>query len=93
MIRALLLPLILAGCCANPEVIIDTQEVYIPVYEPCQVDMPRHVSYETESLSKDSSDFEKIRALLVERRQRMVTEGELRLLLDACTARLNTSPG
>lgn len=81
--------LALIGCGSTPETIVEIQEVLVPVFEPCDVEMPEEQVYATSVLSSDSTDFEKIRALLVERRQRMTMEEELRLLLDACSQPLN----
>jgi hypothetical protein len=84
----------LVGCCGTPEkeILIETIEVKVPVYEPCPVVQPDPPRYATEGLRKNDTDFEKIRTLLVERRQRSATEAELRLLLDACTDPLNPLP-
>ena len=78
--------LALAGCCTPPEpiTITETVEIQVPVLEKCQVEMPRRMPYATESLSKEDTDFEKIRALLVELRERQGTEEELRILLASC---------
>ena len=83
--RALFLVL-LTGCAADPviEYVDRPVEVKVPVVMPCQAVMPAVVRYATEGLKADDSDFDKIKALLVERRQRETTENELRALLGAC---------
>jgi hypothetical protein len=77
--------------CSTPSTIIETVEVRVPVIEPCPVSIPDTASYAAEKLSVDDTDFEKIRALLIERRQRISTEEELRALLLACVIPLNPS--
>lgn len=80
------IPLILAGCCTAPEpiTVVETLEVEVPVMEKCPVEMPRRVAYSTRSVKKEDSDFDKIRALLMERRERDAAEQELRELLAVC---------
>jgi hypothetical protein len=85
--------LALSGCAGKTKTLIETVTVQVPVFEPCDVDVPTPLRYATEDLRPGDSDFEKIRALLVERRQRMTVEEELRLLLTACTEELKTPPG
>ena len=77
--------LMLAGC-ATPriEYIREPVEVLVPIAQPCPVTAPGFMEYATEFLTLESDDFEKIRAVLVERRQRSVVEEELRALLEVC---------
>jgi hypothetical protein len=74
----------LSGC-ASPSTVVDTVEVKVPVVLPCEAEVPSPMKYATADLAASSTDFDKIRALLVERRQRMSVEQELRVLLEACT--------
>lgn len=79
--------LLLAGC-GSTEVIkyVDRPIVVeVPVSIPCEAVVPREAVYSTDKLVISSSDFEKIQALLIERKERGATESELRLLLDSCT--------
>lgn len=84
--RALLLGMILpiAGC-TTTEYVKEPVDVYVPVPVPCDVDAPPIKRYAGDYLSIDDSAFDKIRALLVERRERAQAEAELRALLEACT--------
>ena len=82
-----LLMLLLTGC-GSTEVIryVDRPvTVEVPVYTPCEVHMPKVVTYTTDRLTARSTDFEKIQALLIERKERGASEDELRLLLSICT--------
>lgn len=78
--------LVLTGCCTTPDpiTIVETVEVKVPVRVECPVEMPRRAAYAAEALTAESTDFDKIRALLVERRQRDTAEEELRALLAVC---------
>lgn len=79
---------LLAGCISQPE----PEKVYIkvpvrvemPVPIPCPVELPAGKRYETKRLKKSDTDFDKIRAVLIELRQRAATEEELRALLGVC---------
>ena len=80
----LLVCLVMYGCASDPVVRVDTVEVYIPIIEPCPVDPPVAYDYESSYLTKSSSDFDKIRAILIEIKQRAGVESALRALLDSC---------
>lgn len=86
MIRVLALIALLAGC-ASPEVryIRVPVQVDVPVRIPCGVDVPPERTYAASRLDAASSDFDKIKALLIERQQRAGVESELRILLGICT--------
>lgn len=91
MTRLLLAFVLLSGCASKPpEVVYKTTEVQVPVSAPCPVDVPPPMNYESGVLSISSSDFQKIKFLLIERHQRIDTEAMLRALLRVCTEGLNT---
>lgn len=75
----------LSGC-ASParEPLPRVVRIEVPVIIPCPVTVPMPYPYATASLTKESTDFDKIKALLVELKQRDVTEEELRALLAVC---------
>lgn len=84
--RILLLGMILpiVGC-TTTEYVKEPVDVYVPVPVPCDVEIPPDVRHATDYLSREDSDFDKIKALLVERRERAALEAELRALLKACS--------
>lgn len=89
MIHKLILCIICAtflGACASnkPEPLPRVVRVEVPVILPCPVIMPPIGDYATAYLTKGHSDFDKIKALLVEREERKWVELELRELLGAC---------
>lgn len=71
--------------CTTTEYVKEPVDVYVPVPVPCHVNIPPPKRHATDYLSKDDSDFDKIRALLVERRERQSVERELRALLETCS--------
>ena len=79
---------LIIGCTSQPAArYIDRPvRVEVPVLLPCPVTEPPRRGYATAGLVRDSTPFEKIRALLVERKERAATESELRELLGACTS-------
>lgn len=82
----LALIILLMGCGSN-EVIryVDRPvKVEVPIVMPCPVEIPAEAQYATDRLTVRATDFEKIRALLVERKERGATETELRVLLASC---------
>lgn len=87
-ITVLLALLTLAGCATEPEVRYRTrvQQVEIPITQPCPVQIPPVERYATSYLTGLSTDYEKIRALVAERKQRAGMEADLRELLRACIA-------
>ena len=83
--RWLVLVLLLAGCASQkPEPLPRVVMVDVPVVIPCPVAVPPVEIYATARLTKQSTDFEKIKALLVERKARKQSEDELRDLLQIC---------
>lgn len=92
--RVLLIAIaILAGCASDPEVryVSRPVRVEVPVVIPCTVTPPMPENYVTPAAG--DTPFEKVRKLLVERRQRMQVEEELRSLLSVCTRPLNGNSG
>lgn len=83
----ILLALVLAGCASEPIIEVRTVEVPVPTWEPCAVEMPPLQFYAAERIKSGTSDFDKIKIVLVERSQRIRMEQELRALLGVCTDR------
>ena len=77
---------LLVGCASAPESppLPRVVTVEMPIVQPCPVKVPEQQVYAAEKLSLASSDFEKIKAVLVERKQRAAAEKELRRLLGVC---------
>tara|TARA_R110000803_G_scaffold115928_1_gene184562 strand:+ start:1012 stop:1269 length:258 start_codon:yes stop_codon:yes gene_type:complete len=82
--------LLQSGCSNTPvpevEYVYESIRVEVPISEPCKVEMLPIPEYATVHLKKSDSDFDKIKALVVERLQRTGTERELRALLSVCIA-------
>ena len=68
----------LAGCAAVP------QRYEVPVQVPCRVTVPEKPVWATESLKPDADIFDKVKALLAERRQRQAYETKLEAAAKAC---------
>lgn len=75
-----LILLMLAGCATRPI----TQEVKIPVYVPCVKGKPERPVYETEKLTADSSDGEKVLALARDKPTHLKYEGKLEAVIAGC---------
>lgn len=75
------LALALAGCAGGPPA-----RVLVPMPVNCKVDMPKKPVWATSTMAPDADIFVKVRALLVERRQRVTYEK----LLEAAIAGCNT---
>lgn len=71
---------LLAGCQANPVPAV----VKIPVQVPCEVAMPKRPAWATESLARDAGIYDRVKALLAEREQRIGYETELEAAVGAC---------
>lgn len=80
-----LILVLLAGCAGKERIRHEYIETKVPVPIPCQIEEPAAPVYATHSLTADDSDFVKIRAFVVERKQRIAVEKELRRLLATCT--------
>ena len=78
--------LLLAGCAAVPtERIVDRSiEVKVPVPVPCVVETVERPVFAVEQLPPDASTFERVRALLIERRQRIAYEAQRDAAIAAC---------
>lgn len=73
------LALTLAGCASGPP-----KQVLVPVPVYCEVKLPKEPVWATASLAADADIFVKVRALLVERRQRISYEKLLRAAIAGC---------
>lgn len=80
-IYSILFVVFLAGCTTTaPRV----QEVLVPIQVPCKIDKPAKPNFAVDTLGIDANIFEKVKALLAERKQRMGYEKELEVLIDGC---------
>lgn len=79
-----LLAVFLAGCGTTriPDV------VRVPVPVPCEVAVPAEPEWAVVDLTPRSTIYEKVRALLAERRQRVAYEAQLRATIEACRSPL-----
>ena len=78
--------LVVAGCTPVTQYVDRPVRVEIPVSVPCAVDIEPAPEYATEALTRESSDGEIIRALLIEREQRAIVEGVLRADIVGCAS-------
>ena len=83
-VAMLSLPMPMMGCTPVTQYVDRPIEVEIPVSVPCAVEIEPAPEYATQALTRESSDGDIIRALLVEREQRGVVEGQLRADLAGC---------
>lgn len=84
----ILAALFLVGCTTTEREVVQVAKpvrVEIPVMVPCKAVPPAVPVWETSRLTKDTPDFEKIRALLIERRQRETYEATLLETFGPCT--------
>ena len=82
--------LLLTACSTTRDVVkIETVEVKVPVLLPCPVQVPERPDYITHTVPEDASIFEKMVALLSDRKLSMAHEEELTTLLRTCTTPLN----
>lgn len=80
-IYSILLVIALTACSTTaPRV----QEVLVPIQVPCKIDKPTKPDFAVDTLGIDANIFEKVKALLAERKQRMGYEKELEVLIDRC---------
>lgn len=78
LILALPTCLVLAGCNTLP------QRVEVPVPVPCRVTVPTKPVWATDTLPPGAGLYERVRALLAERQQRIGYETELEAATKAC---------
>lgn len=86
MIRAIaaLLALVLLTGCESPRVVYRTQEVRVPVVEPCIEQIPDQPEYATESVSEGDDIDAVVDAYLIERQQMRQYNDELRAEMAGC---------
>lgn len=85
VLLCILCAVVLAGCAGSQHTLPRLVRVEVPVMVPCPVVAPHVTPYATARLTRESTDFDKIKALLVERKERAGTESELRELLGVCS--------
>ena len=78
---------VVAGCAGKPRIEYVTKpvEVLVPVFKPCQIQVPKPRPYATDNLVRSSTDFTKIKTILVGLKEHEAIESMLRDLLDICT--------
>lgn len=84
--------LILSTCfiftaCATTDPVIQTviQKVEVPVYIPCKADIPQVPDFNFDDLNVDQNIYDKVRALLADRKLHQGYETELLAALKSCT--------
>lgn len=77
-LTAVFMALLLSGCQTIPE------KVLVPVSVPCRVVKPKEPKWATAGLKADASIWEKVQALLAERRQRIAYEAVLNAAIESC---------
>lgn len=80
-IIAFVLLLTMVACSTVPS---NPVEVKIPVGIPCKIDPPVKPKFEVDKLTDKSSTFDKVKALLAERKQRQGYEIELEAAVKSC---------
>ena len=80
----LILVLMLSACASNPVISTVVQKVEVPVAIPCKAQVPTKPEFSFDSLSEDKDIFEKIKALLADRKLHLGYETELSAALDSC---------
>lgn len=85
----LLLCLILTGCCEKqkPEIRYVTQEVKVPVTQPCPVKMPERPRLRIEELTSTSPPDQVAKAAVATNLQLMSYSRELETLLGVCVGK------
>lgn len=77
----------LSGC-ATPTtplgVRVEVQEVKVPVYQPCSVQVPETPIFSFDSAKVEMNVYDKVKLLLIDRRERQAYETELLAALKAC---------
>lgn len=84
VLQVLLVGLLLAGCAARPDPLIQYVRVEVPVQVPCRTPEVAVPAWAAAGLRKADSLEAKVRALLAERRQRIGYERQLIAALGAC---------
>ena len=82
--KTLLLPVLLLAACSSPQVVTTPIPINVPVETPCRVQVVSKPIFATESLSKDATLFEQVRALLATEQQRKSYESQLEAAINAC---------
>jgi hypothetical protein len=83
---ALSLVALLSACASGPPPIMAPliQKVEIPIPVPCKVAIPKAPTFNFDELNIDQDIYEKVRALLVDRKLHLGYEVELSAALNAC---------
>jgi hypothetical protein len=88
LLLSLLAAFALVGCATTKEPVITTviQKVEVPISVPCKVEMPPPRDYNFNKITAEMDIFEKVQALLADRRLHLGYEAELKATLGTCTA-------
>ncbi len=87
-IALMTLPLVLlVGCATAPRetVKVETVKVNVPVYIPCEANVPTKPDYVTQNVPSSASIYEKMQALLSDRLLSLTYEKELEGAITLCT--------
>jgi len=83
---ALSLAVLLSACASGPAPVMAPliQKVEVPIAVPCKVAVPKLPSFNFDELNIDQDIYEKVRALLVDRKLHLGYEVELLAALNSC---------
>ena len=78
---------LISACTSGPPPVMAPliQRVEIPIPVPCKVAVPKEPAFNFNELNIDQDIYEKVRALLVDRKLHLGYEVELAAALNACT--------
>ncbi|MFC3336883.1 hypothetical protein ACFOEY_20090 [Paracandidimonas soli] len=76
--------LVLAGCATQPQIVVRTERVEVPVSVPCRTAEIMRPVWALDVLPADAGDYEWARAAVVELGQREVYERRLEAAVAAC---------
>jgi histone deacetylase complex regulatory component SIN3 len=83
LLGSILIVLVLSGCC-TPDIRTEYKEVKIPIAVPCAVEVPTAPKMYFSNIAESASIFEKVKALLADRKLYDGYIEELSGALDSC---------
>ena len=83
-IAAALLAATITGCATEQAVVVRTVEVKVPVPVPCRIGHIERPNFAFDAVTPSNGLYEKGRALLAEREQRIAYEARLEAAITAC---------
>jgi len=87
LISAIFILTLASGCATTTEPVINTviQKVEVPIAMPCTVEIPPQREDNFSKVTTEMDIFEKVKALLADRKIQAGYEAELRAALSTCT--------